>query len=276
MHRIEGKTGFTLVELVTALVILGIVSVGITGFLRSSTQIFADVTERDQLLAESRFVVQRLVRELRGAIPNSVRLNTSNGSTHCIEFLPVKWASFYFDIPVVPDAASDTFLVVPPTGATGSDTYTYTAGDQVVVYPTSSSDIYSGTSDKRFSQNIAPAPDGAEPEKHRITLTASVRFAADSPSSRVYFASQPVSYCVSGNQVIRYENYGYSATQPNTFAVTGALMGEYVTNPLDTTPPFVLENATLTRNASVIVSLLFELNDEVITFSNEVHLANAP
>ncbi len=68
------KRGFTLVELVIVLVVLAIVSVGITGFIRSSTQIFIDASERERLLREGSFAVERINREISTALPNSVRL----------------------------------------------------------------------------------------------------------------------------------------------------------------------------------------------------------
>jgi MSHA biogenesis protein MshO len=70
--------GFTLVELVTVIIVLGVVSVGISGFIRTGVQTYSDVIERDQLLGDSRFVVERIHRELRLAIPNSARVTANN------------------------------------------------------------------------------------------------------------------------------------------------------------------------------------------------------
>ncbi|MEC9260142.1 MAG: prepilin-type N-terminal cleavage/methylation domain-containing protein, partial [Pseudomonadota bacterium] len=66
--------GFTLIELVTVIVILGVASAGIASFVRGSMQTYIDVSTREQLLSESRFAIERLKRELRNAVPNSVRI----------------------------------------------------------------------------------------------------------------------------------------------------------------------------------------------------------
>ena len=83
------SNGFTLVELVTVIIVLGIVSVGISGFIRTGLDIYSDVTEREQLLGDSRFVVERLNRELRMAVPHSVRVgNNASNDVQSIEILP--------------------------------------------------------------------------------------------------------------------------------------------------------------------------------------------
>ena len=46
--------GFTLVELITVIIVLGVVSVGISGFIRTGIQIYTDTTERDQCYEFSR------------------------------------------------------------------------------------------------------------------------------------------------------------------------------------------------------------------------------
>ena len=59
-HALGRHKGFTLVELVTVIIVLGIVSIGVTSFIRSGVQIFNDVSERDELLSQSRFQKQYL------------------------------------------------------------------------------------------------------------------------------------------------------------------------------------------------------------------------
>ncbi len=96
------QSGFTLIELVTVIVILGILSVGISSFLKFGAQIFVDATDRDKILSSARFAIERLNRELRGAVPNSARILVNNGN-HCIEFTPIAHSFVYIDIPVSPD-----------------------------------------------------------------------------------------------------------------------------------------------------------------------------
>ncbi|MDC0601464.1 prepilin-type N-terminal cleavage/methylation domain-containing protein [Aliiglaciecola sp.] len=270
----SNQKGFTLIELVTVLVVLGVVSVGIAGFIRTGTEIYVDVVERDQLLSEGRFVVERLNRELSNALPNSLRAS-GNSSIQCIEFVPVLFSSFYFDIPVSPEDPADSFKVIDTT-ASGSN-YLYSANHSVVVYPTSVNDVY-GSTNKRFALDSAPSLDPDDNKKLILTLLSDSLFAADSPSSRAYVIDTPVSYCVTARAVYRYTGYGFNSTQ-NTSLSGGVLMAENVQNDLggeEQDKPFRIAEATLTRNAFVLTLFRFELNDELVVFNNEVHIPNAP
>ncbi len=270
------QRGFTLIELVTVMVVLALVSVGISGFVRTGTQIYVDVAERDQLLSESRFVVQRLSREIKSALPNSLRVASNVSNTiQCLEFVPVLWSSFYFDIPVSPEPADDEVKVVALDSTI--DSYTYASGDSVVVFPTAASDVY-GNASKRFVLDSAPTEDTNDSKKQILTLQNNVQFATDSPSSRAYIVRSPVSYCVSGGQITRHTGYGFNETQDVTLS-GGVLMGQNLINDLDgdaIDQPFRISESTLTRNAFVLTMFRFELNDEFAVFSNEVHIPNVP
>ncbi|GAA0856550.1 prepilin-type N-terminal cleavage/methylation domain-containing protein [Aliiglaciecola litoralis] len=266
--------GFTLIELVTVLVVLGVVSVGIAGFIRTGTDIYVDVVERDQILSEGRFVVERLKREVTNALPNSLRVG-GDASIQCIEFVPVLFSSFYFDIPVAPEDPSDTVKVVATSASTS--TYSYQSGHSIVVYPTSINDVY-GSASKRFLLDSAPTLDPDDNKKLIITLTSDVQFSTDSPSSRAYIVGGPVSYCVTNKQIYRHADYGFNTSQSTSLS-NGVLMAENIQNNLNGSAqdkPFRISQATLTRNAFILMLLRFELNDELVVFNNEVHIPNAP
>lgn len=269
------QAGFTLIELVTVMVVLGVVSVGIAGFVRTGTQIYVDVAERDQVLSEGRFVVERLNRELRDSLPNSLRVS-GDASIQCLEFVPVLFSSFYFDAPVAPEPATDEVKIIA-TDANTTD-YSYQSDHSLVIYPTSTTDVYSASTNRRYLLNEAPALDPADNKKLILTLPSAVQFATDSPSSRAYVVDSPVSYCVSGGQINRHADYGFNAIQ-NTSLGNGVLMAENLQNDLsagDQDKPFRVAEATLSRNAFVLALLRFEINDEVVVFNNEVHIPNAP
>lgn len=266
--------GFTLIELITVIVILAVVSVGIAGFVRSGMQIYLDVSERDTLLSESRFVVQRLNRELRNALPNSIRLYQSP-ARHCIEFAPVLWSSYYFDVPVAPEDAVDEVRVVAHDNAI--DPYTFSGIQYAVVYPTATEDVY-GISSKKHRLGSAPTLDAGDNNIEILHFDTDIQFTTDSPNSRLYVVDKPVIYCAEGRNIIRYSEHDFSAEFDLSESV-GVLMAENLSNNLAGDAigfPFRVTETTLTRNASVLIMLQFELNEEIIVFNNEVHLANAP
>lgn len=262
------KRGFTLIELITVIVILGIVSVGVFSFVGIGTRIYVDVTERDQILSEARFVMERLSRELRLAVPNSIRISDNY---RCIEFAPIAWSSFYEDIAVSPEPATDEIVLA------SMGNYQREMNDRVIVYPLEPEHIYLPGDD----HNVPPAADPVSGTT--LTLAFAHQFATDSPASRLYIGRQPVSYCLLGNnQLTRHTGYAYrdvqSESPSNAGIGPGVLMAQYIINdPLDANDrPFRLESATLNRNALVQLQLRFELNEELVVFNSEVHLPNVP
>ena len=106
---LKKASGFTLMELIIVIIIMGVMSVGIAGFIKLSTQTYLNVTERDELLANARFAVERLNREVRNALPNSIRTD-NNVTTNCLEFVPIKTSTVYTQIAVAPEPITTTFL----------------------------------------------------------------------------------------------------------------------------------------------------------------------
>jgi MSHA biogenesis protein MshO len=284
---IKSTRGFTLIELIITLVILVIVSVGISGFIRSSVQIFSDVTEREQLLGDSRFVIERITREARNAVPGSIRVS-GNSSVHCLQFAPIDYSTFYIEAPILP--TSETTIEVVAMGDINGNAYVPdTSSTFAFIFPTRNVDVYDSAQNRRQSIS-ACSDDGSDSscatldDSDNITdLTVSGGFAADSPADRIFFASTTFNYCVRDDAVY-FHQAAFSETQP-LFTSGGALMAENVSNVLSSNPaiqtagsddPFRVFDATLLRNAFVQLRLRFERNEEVINFNHEVHVANVP
>ncbi|WJG09713.1 type II secretion system protein [Aliiglaciecola sp. LCG003] len=268
------QEGFTLIELIAVIVVLAVLSVGIAGFIRTGTDIYVDVAERDQVLSEGRFVVQRLNREIRNALPNSLRVS-SNASVQCLEFVPVLFSSYYFDIPVAPEPQTDQIKVIKSEQNTSK--YNFQSHHSIIVYPTSNADVY-GSTGRRHLIKQAPVLDPADDKKLLITLSEPVHFVADSPSSRAYAIGGPVSYCASESKVWRFADYAFTSNQQLDLT-NGVLMAENLVNSIsggEQDKPFRIAEATLSRNAFVLTLLRFELNQEQVVFNNEVHIPNAP
>ncbi|GAB3027362.1 type II secretion system protein [Bowmanella dokdonensis] len=268
-------------ELVTVIIILAVVSVGIFSFIGLGARIYVDVSERDQVLSEARFVVERLIRELRAAVPNSVRLLTSS-SALCLEFVPAKWSSFYLDIPVAPEPASASVEAVELQDNLGQ-AYSFVPGDRAIVYPLIPADVYNASRSRQFP--ISEAPSSADGIA-TLTFSPGVLFAEDSPASRIYIGGAPVSYCLadyrSGN-LTRHEDYGYTISSAANLGVLFSaskisLMSKYVANNIKDANdlPFRVVAPTLTRNAVVQLRLRFNFNEEVVTFNHEVQIPNSP
>jgi MSHA biogenesis protein MshO len=284
--KLSNKGGFTLVELVVVLVVLSIVSVGMARFIRSSTQIFIDASEREQLLREGSFAVERINREISAAVPNSVRL-TGNAGVHCLQFVPIRWSSFYLTLPLTP--SSDREIDIIEMQDIDGNVFTPVArSDYALVYPTSSNDVYSNTSNRRQLIN-ACSDDGDgdcatnDDTDGVVQLTLDGAFSQASPARRIYIANSAVNYCVRNNAIYRHES-AISATQ-TTFISGGVLMAENLANQLSADPnvadansknPFRIVDASLRRNAVTQTQFIFTRDGENMTFTQEIHVPNVP
>jgi MSHA biogenesis protein MshO len=267
------QKGFTLVELVTVIIVLGVLAAGVSSFLKFGSQIFVEANTRDQLISSARFAVERLNREIRTAVPNSIRTNNSaDASIKCLEFMPFVASASYLDIPVAPEPSSNQITVV------AFDDSDFGTNLSAVVYATSPNDIYAVTSDHIVG--LANTAINKVSNVWGISLSSSTRFAEDSPTSRVYFVSQATSFCIDASgSMRRFHGYATDAAGIPTPYANGVLMAENILfkdeNNLDV-DFFTVSQATLQRNGQVIISLPFGSNGELISFNNEVQVPNVP
>ena len=87
--RVQG--GFGLIELVMVIVILGVVGATVAVFMRQPVDAYVDTTRRAALSDLADGAVRRISRDVRRALPNSVR----NPSSQCIEFIPTRTGGRY-------------------------------------------------------------------------------------------------------------------------------------------------------------------------------------
>ena len=281
-HNLLGRNkkssqGFTLLELVLVIIILGVMAVGVSGFITLSTQTYLNATNRDELIGNARFVIERLSRELRNVVPNSIRINTFDAG-QCIQFTPITASTIYIDIPVAPEVASKTLSVIPFIDDLTGTTYEYNIGDLVTVYPLITEDIYTNTSGRVLAKTFPIDVDNSDTSgviNLLDNLSPDVNFEEDSPTQRLYITNQQVSYCYALSSgvgtLIRFSEAIAGGTQIYPTS-TGVFMAGYLSN----TNPFNYASATLQRNAVVQMRLQFSNNDENYVFDHEVHINNVP
>ncbi|MDO6426302.1 type II secretion system protein [Thalassotalea sp. 1_MG-2023] len=238
--------GFTLIELITVIVILGILAVGVSNFLQFGSNIYAESTARDKLVSGARFAIERLNREVRQALPNSLRVSNVGSST-CLTFMPIWGVTTYIDIPVSPESPKNAIEVVP------FEVSDIANADKVIVYPTHQSDTQAASGKVHSFNSI---DDSVTP--WQVNLASNVIFDTDSPTKRIYFIGNDTQICLSN---------------------TGTLLRNNVTiaEGIDTASSIIeVIPASLQRNALVRISLLFKENDEQALFSNEIQVPNVP
>jgi len=248
----KNSSGFTLIELITVIIILGVLAAAISSFIKFTTQIYSEATARDQLVSSTRFAIERLNRDVRNALPNSLRLTNSD---RCIEFTPIIESTIYTKIPVAPEDSSNQITVIRFDESFNSNW-------SAIVYPLTPNDVYPATTSN--SDKIHPVDSISEiGNEWVVTLDNQVLFSEHSPTQRLYFVNEneTVEYCLQGENLRR----------------NGILMAQDIHNiGLTFVPPFEIEPATLQRNAMVQIHIILEKNNEIVTFNNEIQVLNVP
>src|SRR5487761_2390867 len=87
--HLKSQCGFTLVEMIVVIVITGIIGGMVAIFIRAPVQGYVDSARRAEMTDIADTALRRLGRDLRTAVPNSVRVPVPAGSTY-VEFMPTK------------------------------------------------------------------------------------------------------------------------------------------------------------------------------------------
>lgn len=282
--------GFTLVEAITVIVIVGIVGAIVAVFIRAPIQGYADSVARAGASDEADLALRRMAREIRLALPNSVR--TSDGG-ETIEFLLTKTGGRYLAVedgatggkPLdFVESANTAFTVVGRLqAAVEKDEY-------VVVYNLgpgmAPADAYGFNG---ASRNIARVAETAAAGAAEIRL-ADNPFARDdampSPGRRFHVVSTPVTYACEqkGGQLVltRYANYpiraslGDAMDQPRTSVLARRVAGCSGLFRYD------VADVELRRSALVLLSLALhtrgagDAGNGAVRLVHQVHVDNTP
>ena len=239
--------------------VLGILSVGTFMFLQNSSNGYAATLGRAQLSQEARLVIARITSELRTALPRSVRVSGS-----CLEYVPTEAASNYVSLATT--SAASVFESWPLDPLPGAGVL------RVAVYPDST--LYELTNPGPVSPivNIA-APD----VNNRVTVSfaSAHQFRNESPQQKYFVVSDPVSYCLSDSNLFRYQGYGFVATQPTVGALPSTLPGRALFAE-GVSGGFVVNAASLSRNAEVALDLTFSRRGELVAMNHLVQVRNVP
>lgn len=258
------QRGFTLIEMVMAIILLGIVGLFLGNIAGQAMGIYATSTSREALIQQGQFMTERLSREIREAVPNSVIVEND-----CIEFLPIINSGVYSQL------ANDTkqlkFLPLKKQNLL--------QGDRLVVFPTQAQPLRQSLSDSATPSQVAQLESGVSittenREEIEVRLTRETLFPLQSPARRVYLYRDPVAYCYISSEQRIYRYQGYSLTlnqlppqQPNA----KVLMAEKISK-----ANFVEAEPVLQRNGLIKMELTFEDRGEQVRFDHNALIYNTP
>lgn len=211
--------GFTLVELVITIALSTIVISFMSVFISGPVNAYNDQTRRMELVDLADMSLRRVSRDVRRALPNSVRVR-SNGSVVALEVLSTVDGARYRDRP--PGSQSQRLRF-----NNSDDAFNAIGGFNNIAKPFSSTThflaIYNvgvpGANAYELANVITPAgtqididADTAAGEDN-VRLSPAFRFAYTSPGKRVFLVDGPVSYlCDTATGTLnRYAGYSINA-----------------------------------------------------------------
>ncbi len=205
--------GFTLIELIVVMVLIGILAVFVVPIILEPFEAFRDTERRARLVAESEQALLRVMREVRHALPNSVRLNGDKA----VEFLnTVDGGRYrrYQDLSSLPP--SGDVLSIPGTDTSFdvlSNLNGNVAGQHLIIYNTDSTADVPTNAYRGGNRTQATGLSGG------VLNFSSKVFPAHSPNQRFDLVDGPVIFeCVSAGsrsyQLKRCSGYNIQANQP--------------------------------------------------------------
>jgi MSHA biogenesis protein MshO len=269
-HESPRARGVTLVEMIVVIAITGILAAAVAVFIRRPVEGYIDAARRAELSDIADTALRRITRDLRTALPNSVRVDATE---KYIEYLHTSGGGRYrSDVdsggggnPLSFTGADDIFDVIGPAPAA-------TGGESLVVY------------------NLGPGSDPANayanpPNNNReaiasivgntVTLSTTKLFPFASPGKRFQIVQYPVTYACESGVLRRYWGYAIAVAQPVPPA--GGNSALLATNVNVAACNFSYASAAGTARTGV-VSLTLEISQagESVRLFQQVHVNNVP
>ena len=265
----------TLVEMIVVIAITGIIGTVVAIFIKRPVEGYVDTVRRAELTDIADTALRRITRDLRSALPNSIRVD---GTGKYIEFLQTSGGGRYRS--EVNSTGSGNTL-----DFTTADTTFDVIGPAPVLTGTESIVIYNLTADPTITTANAYNGDNRGTNASggaTVTFTApppggpAAPFPYPSPGKRFQVVQYPVTYrCDTGTGILRrYWNYTIQLT-PQPTPPSGGSNALLATNVTDCNFTYSTSGVS-GRTGVVALTIQVEQSNEKVRLFQQVHVSNVP
>lgn len=267
--------GFTLIEIIIVISVTAIIAAMVAVFLRAPVDAYLATARRAEMTDQLDNALRRIGRELRLALPNSVRIVTDGtGSNPSLELLVTRSGGRYRaertaaggGDPLDFTAADSSFDVVGPAVQMSAGP----PADRVVVYNLGvpGASAYAGDTSRGYA--------GPTGQQTNVAINAGgAPYPFPSPGNRfqVVEGSAVSYYCnLATGQITRHSGYGIAAAQPYPPGGTASVVAKSVT-----ACAFSYDASVLARRTGLVtLTVTLSSAGEAVTLYHAVHVNNVP
>ena len=287
--------GFTLIELIVVVVLLGIMAAGAGMLISKPIEAYSDQVRRQQLVDSAEMSLRKITADIRRALPNSIRISNNQPASWALEMVNTVDGARYRDeagggytLPAQMLDFSTTdneFNLLGRFSILNIAGYPVTFSLRAVIYNTNNATVYSQAALDTSPGIISAAGltvdrDGNE---ERVTLLTPHQFSYQSPGQRLFLVDGPVSYICDNatGRLSRYSGYAFQISQANTdsvpelAALAGAQGGAVATQVnecnIDYQPGTAQRGGLITLEISIT-----DAQGESVRLLQQVHVDNQP
>lgn len=280
----NGRThGFTLVEMVMTIVLLAILSGVLAPIIASAFRAYGDTKARADLIARGRSALERLGRELRHAVPNSVEVVTDAGGRAGIQFVVTTAGGRYVDR--FDDFTGGEFAVANrrlSPGASRNELYVlgsglgYGAGDVLIIGNTAPGDLRNSRSAVGLTGTIGTSTAADGVDGHTVLQFNNFTFQNGSPGRHYTIARRTVEVGLAADDSLRWHvSNGIGEYDGNgDWSMADPMLVHGVATPAGVT--FTYDAGTPSGSGILQVALTLTEGAEQIQLYQEFHVRNTP
>lgn len=268
--------GFTLVELVMVIALAGLVAVMVGSVISRPMQSFVDQSRRSELVDLAATALNRMARDIRLAVPNSVRINGG-----ALEFLraPVGGryrANLLNNLRQDPPVCAANPCIIPVLGPLPLNELTLPARLWMVIYsvgsPGAGNSVWPplDNASSVISPLVTVSLTGSDLSLADAAMAAGFRFRYASPQHRFFLADRVVGYLCQDSKLLRAEFGNLAASYDYNNAAV-------LTDSVDcANSSFTYAPGTNTHSGLVTLRLTLVQGGDTISLLQQVHVDNAP